>query len=377
MRAGTTAAVAALSCLALTACAGHRAVSSVAPVDEDCSALVLDNDGQRIFACNYDNITDDDGRVFIHKRGLVKTGFNPNTTGQVARWTARYASVVFSLLGYQQAWGGMNERGLAFSTMALEATQSPEPDHRPPLDWLWPQYMLDTCETVDQVIASDAFVRTTTVDHYLFADRFGGVAVIEFLFGQMVAHTGADLCVAALTNSTYANVCAMWEMVRDGGSCTSRDNSFERFCRAARRLDAFEPTTTEAAVAYAFDTLRRIYPARIQSMTRWSLVFDTANLRAYFRTQRNSEIRWVDLARFDLRCASPALVLDVNAPLSGDVAGAFTTFDAAADWWFMRGYLDRWGIPYDPAALERVHDLLTGYPCIQHRRPGAVRPAPG
>ena len=96
-----------------------------------CSSIALDNRGQYILGGNYD--LPDPGMVFILKRGLVKTGFNPGTTGAYAEWTAKYASVVFSLLGYQHAWAGMNEAGLAFSTMRLEATENAPPDHRPPL----------------------------------------------------------------------------------------------------------------------------------------------------------------------------------------------------------------------------------------------------
>ena len=64
--------------------------------------------------------------------------------------------------------------------------------------------MLDTCGTVEEVIAADPQVRIfETVDHYLVADRQGNCAAIEFLDGQMVYHTGEKLPVKALTNSTY------------------------------------------------------------------------------------------------------------------------------------------------------------------------------
>ncbi|NIV31091.1 MAG: hypothetical protein GWN58_16835, partial [Anaerolineae bacterium] len=87
------------------------------------------------------------------------------------------------LAGIQLAWAGMNEAGLAISTMWLGETRSPAPDERPPLaSPLWIQYQLDTCATVEEVMANDARVRIAdAVDHYLVCDRSGACAAVEFL----------------------------------------------------------------------------------------------------------------------------------------------------------------------------------------------------
>ena len=63
---------------------------------------------------------------------------------------------------------------MAISTMSLDETGQPSADERPPLDsGEWVQYILDTCATVEEVIAIDSQVRILTVDHYLVADRHG------------------------------------------------------------------------------------------------------------------------------------------------------------------------------------------------------------
>jgi penicillin V acylase-like amidase (Ntn superfamily) len=346
------------------------------PEFDDCSAFVLDNRGQAIFACNYDMSADDDGMVFIHKRGTVKTAFAASTTGEMARWTATYGSIAFSLVGNQHAWAGMNERGLAFSTMRLDRTVSPPPDHRPPVDWLWPQYILDTCETVDDVIASDALVRTETVDHYLFADRFGGVAVIEFLDGRMVSHTGPELCVAALTNTTYSQSCEMWERLRETRNYRSEDFSIERFCLAADRVAEFTGSSTAGAVDFAFESLRGIYRLPYNGYTRWSIVFDTLNLRAYFKTKRSPEIRWVDLEAFDLRCGCPVMMLGINEVPSGDVTGAFTDYDSDRNLEFREAYYRWWRIPFDHQDMLRLSEYLESFPCRHNRRPEGRRVMP-
>jgi choloylglycine hydrolase len=346
------------------------------PFADDCSSVALNNRGQAILGGNLDWIEDVDGMLYILKRGVAKTGLSASTTGVVARWTAKYASLAFSLVGCQHAWAGMNERGLVFSTMALQSTGNPPPDERPPLTMMWPQYILDTCETVEDVIASDALVRIWTVDHFLFADRFGGVAVIEFLDGEMVAHTGPELCANALTNTTYSQACSVWEPSSSTGDYSSYSNSIERFCRAAGKLTEFEGGSTAHAVEYAFETLREMYPPETRWHTQWSIVFDTTNLRAYFKTQREPELRWVDLEAFDLRCGRPVMMLGINEVESGDVTEAFSEYDSGRNRAFREAYYDQWNLTYDPEGMSQLLRHLESFPCTQSRRIGVRRMMP-
>ena len=169
-----------------------------------CSALSVTADGRVIFGANLDYRLHTRGQLFVNKRGVRKTGMIASTMGVYAEWVSNYASVTFNFVGYHFPWGGMNEEGLVMSTMALPQTVYPPPDHRPVVDsGFWLQYILDTCATVDDVIASDAMVRNITVDHYLVADRNGASAVIEYIDGELVVHTGEDLPVSVLTNWFY------------------------------------------------------------------------------------------------------------------------------------------------------------------------------
>jgi penicillin V acylase-like amidase (Ntn superfamily) len=178
-----------------------------------CTALCLDSGDHCVFGANQDN-TLRMGLVFINKRQVLKTSWDPSTSGAYAHWVSRYGSVTVNLVGYQMAWAGMNEAGLMISTMSLAGTQGPSPDERPPfLGPYWVQYQLDSHSTVEQVIASDSEIRVapSAVDHYLVCDRTGDCAVIEFLRGEMVVHRGASLPVQALTNSTYEESLAALE----------------------------------------------------------------------------------------------------------------------------------------------------------------------
>ena len=146
--------------------------------DQTCTSFRLDNGGQAVFGSNYDNLNQE-GMLVVNKRGVSKTGWEAGTTGKYARWTAEYGSVTFNHAGPQFAWAGMNEAGLAISTMGLNSSHSPAPDERPPLvNSLWIQYQLDTSATLEEVMANDSRVRISdTVDHYLICDRSGACAM--------------------------------------------------------------------------------------------------------------------------------------------------------------------------------------------------------
>ena len=73
----------------------------------------------------------------------------------------------------------------------------------------------------------------------------------------------------------------------------------------------------ERAVEYAFDTLKQ---ASHPFLTVWSIVFDSQNLRVYFRTKWNNEIRYVDFSKLDFSCGAPVQMLDIHEKLSGDVS---------------------------------------------------------
>jgi hypothetical protein len=247
------------------------------------------------------------------------------------------------------AWAGMNEAGLAISTMWLGDTHNPPPDERPPLiSALWIQYQLDTCATLADVMANDARVRIAdTVDHYLVCDRSGACAAVEFLEGQTVFHTGDAMPVKTLTNHAYGKAVTAWQAGRLRG-----DNSLERFGIAADRVTGFQPAGAASAVAYAFDTLDQASgQATGGSPTQWSIVFDTENLRVHWRTSRNPEIRTVDLARLDFDCRSPIETLDVHASLAGDVSDQWGRYDFDANLQHTLSFLEKWG-GADLSALE-------------------------
>jgi penicillin V acylase-like amidase (Ntn superfamily) len=351
------------------------------PEGAGCSAATFMAGGNTIFAANLDYVNFCRGQIFINPLGLHKTGVIPGTTGVNAEWSSKYASVTFNFVGYQIAWAGMNEAGLVMSTMSLNQTELPRPDPRPVLDsGNWIQYLLDTCATVDEVLAADDLVRNLTVDHYLVADRSGAAATIEFLDGELVAHTGGDLPVSVLTNSPYSELLSQWQIHGGSGDYGGMDSSSQRFCIAADRVTAFDGTSAEEGVAYAFQTLQAIAGQRFSEHTsQWRLVFDTGALRAYFKTDDDRTLRWVDLEAFNPWCGQPVQMLDIHARVSGDAASVFHDYSHAEALDQMLWFIDFWpGVEATPTSASQLLRYYESFACESRPlvRQGARRVRP-
>jgi len=301
-----------------------------------CSSVNFVNSGYSVFGKNLDNTYTTHGLILINKRGVERKSPYVSTTGARARWISKYASENFSFVHVGLVWTGMNEKGLVISMMGIPETEGPPPDERPPLvDGLWVQYMLDTCSTVEEVLAAAKDVRILTIDHYHIADRHGNSAALEFLGGEEIVYTGDDLPVSVLTNSTYASSIQDWIRYNENPFYPP-NGSIRRFRIAANRIEEFSSTDTDSAVEYVFETLHEIRSERIYGFpntTQWSFVFDTRNRRAYFRTYSHPGIKYFDLLDFDSSCSNPVQMLDVQTPLDGSVFPYFedVTFDAACD----------------------------------------------
>jgi choloylglycine hydrolase len=337
--------------------------------------------GTTIFGANLDYRYFCRGQVFINPRRLHKTGVLAGSTGAYAEWGSRYASVTFNFVGYQIAWAGMNEAGLVMSTMALDQTELPPADPRPVLDsGNWMQYLLDTCATVDEVLAKDEVVRVLTVDHYLVADRSGAAATLEYLDWELVAHAGGNLPVSVLTNSPYSEVLRLWQVYGGSANYAWMDSSSQRFCIAADRVSAFAGADAEEGVEFGLDTLDAVAGQRFSVHTsQWSLVFDTGALRAYFRTHADPTLRWVDLEAFYPWCDRPVQMLDIHAALAGDVAPAFHDYSHADARDHLMWFIGFWPTEATPATVDYLLRHFESFACEPRQlvRHGArrVRPA--
>ena len=95
---GFTALLILLTLLLVLAGCGLPGGAGLPPAGRACTSFCLDNGGQAVFGTNYENEIWE-GLLFVNKRGVTKTGWEPSTAGTYARWTSRHGSVTFNLAG--------------------------------------------------------------------------------------------------------------------------------------------------------------------------------------------------------------------------------------------------------------------------------------
>ncbi len=290
-----------------------------------CTCACLDHDGACIFGENFDFPFREGTLLFVNKRNVTKTGWEPGLTGKVARWTSRYGSVTFNLAGYQQPFGGMNEAGLAVGSMYLAEGGTTRTDARPTLSGgLWVQYQLDNFATVKEVLASEANIRHFGIFmHYLFCDRTGECATVEYLDGKLVSHTGPTMPVKVLADTGYQGAVEAWRNHSPSGDAQLRfHDAADKLSEYARTVSAGSQGEKSGASA---DAAAVQYVLHVQSIvsrpsTVWTAVYDTRNLRVYFRTGRDPRIREIAFAKLDFSSRTPVRMLDIDTELVGDIS---------------------------------------------------------
>jgi penicillin V acylase-like amidase (Ntn superfamily) len=330
-----------------------------------CTSICLNTNGYAMFATNYDHQIPQ-GLIFLNRRNVKKSFWEKTDgTSQSTCWTSKYGSLTFNLCWHQHAWGGMNEKGLVITTMYLEGSKSPAPDKRP---WLysdmWRQYILDTCKTVKEVIASDKLIRIRDfVEHFLVCDRNGNCATIEFINGKMVCHSGSTLPIKCLTNSTYEESINSWKnnQLADPPGIRYK-SSLLRFQIAADRVRDFQSADTGSNIAYAFETLKSV----AGHITQWSIVFDAQNYRIHFHTRSHPEIRIIDLKKLDFSCKTPTKMLNIHEKLSGDITMKLKLYSSEFHYNHALAALKRWGGDYNPAQIKQYIKFMEGFSCIEN-----------
>ena len=281
-----------------------------------CTTFCMkDNNGHLIFGRNFD-FPSGLGYVEINHRSQLKTAF-VTPPEKPFSWISKYGSISFNQIGREFPYGGMNEAGLVIEQMWLQEAKYPEMDDRKALTELqWIQYQLDNAASVDEVIASESWLRisftSTAPLHFLIADSSGKVATIEFMEGKMKVHTGTTLPHPVLANCMY-ETSLDYKLKKENGNTESfakwTENSSGRFKIAADMIGSWTPEKGQL-VDYGFSVLAQVAQG---DATQWSIIYDISEMKIHFRTNSNPTIRSVNFRDFDYTCNSNALRLDINS----------------------------------------------------------------
>ena len=340
-------------------------IQSLAGDVEACTTFCLDTPNGPIFGANLDLFIPGDGLVFINHRGVAKTSFGPGTTGVAASWVSKYGSVTFNVAGREMAFGGMNEAGLVVGSMELLKSEFPEPDERPPFPiGFWAQYVLDTCATVEEAIQVDSKVRIqdeAPPNHFLIADANGNCAAVEWVDGECVTYTGTSLPVKAMSNMRYGYALAAYKRGGPRFWWSNPGQSAERFAEAQARNQSFDASRDTNAVNYAFGTLLNVAAPH----TKWSIVYDIANREIWYGTVVSRPVKHISFANLDFSCDAPLLMLDVNAPVEGDVERIFSPYDHDVNLRVFRTICDRFNLGISEDMAVGVMRHIESFKCAQ------------
>lgn len=280
-----------------------------------CTTFFLkNNDGKMIFGRNFD-FPAGQGHIQINQRGVKKSSFIAPPE-KLFQWISEYGSISFNQNGREFPYGGMNEAGLVIEQMWLEESVYPEYDERNALTELqWIQYQLDKAGSVEEVIASDKYLRISFTSvaklHFLVADASGNSAVIEYLNGRMSVKTGDSLPYSVLANSCYSTSLDYKKQKETGAEVTyspMEENSSGRFLTAARMITGDIPRGTYL-INYGFSILDAVAQG---PATQWSIIYDLTDRNIYYRTHQNTEIRRIDFNSFQYNCSVNHLFMDID-----------------------------------------------------------------
>ena len=280
-----------------------------------CTTFCQNGNDSLVFGKNYDwNV--EDGHILINPRGLERKALLMGP-GEPMQWTVTHGSITFNQYGRDFPNGGMNEAGLVIEVLWLAQSRFPREVNKPVLEDLqWIQYQLDTSATIEEVITStkQISVRSRAPIHFMAADRTGATATFEFLNGQLVVHSGEKMPEPVLANHTYAESVTNF----NNQGITSEfygKGSLERFARAAQRTR--KGPTNQNPINYAFATLDNVAQG---SYTQWSIVYDQKQKVIHFKTRSRPKIKFISMKDVDFKCGQPALFMDLNKSVSGNIA---------------------------------------------------------
>ncbi len=306
-------------------------LSSLTP----CSSFTLKKGDTHIYGRNLDERSDIPGFILVNKRGVLKKSitFQYLLSGKQDNersfsWKSKYGSITFNNWTSNLPDGGMNEEGLFFEEMTLLKTVLPDNKGQKKMFMnQWIQYILDTCKTVEEVIAS---AKNISLDgwgwHFFAADKTGKSVVIEFIDGKPVIHTGKDLPYPLLCNSTYSEELKKLKKFEGfgGKKKIAINDAFlpeTRFVKGVKLLKKYNSNINKSAVDYGFHILKTITSKKWNKLAK---IYDVKNKKIYFHSNQSRKIKYFDFNAFDFTCNTASKVLfDVHADISGNIAKYF------------------------------------------------------
>lgn len=342
---------------------------------DNCSMINLTSGDTVILGRNHDENYSNCLLVF-NPGGLYKEGFDFENEAY-PKWTAKYASITFNILGAGFSILGMNEKGLAIGHMGFREAKYPPKDDRPVLDQIqFITYILDNCANTSEVIKTTDEIRiddeSITREHYFVCDKSGQLAIIEPIEGTLVIYTNETIPYPIISNDSYKKSLEYLKSYDGfGGETPIPERTFgveEIMAIGASKIESFLSAGNQGIIYSAFSILNDIgfnkYPppegitVHPNYGTQFTTVFDLKNLSVYFCTKSNGSIRQVDFDFFDLACMSGMKIVEIEKTEGGNISNLFVDYSSEKNC----NYLKEWNKQLVNPIPAELLQFLCNYP---------------
>lgn len=291
-----------------------------------CSTVALGLANRPVVAYSFDFAPTGAGFIFVNPAGATRSSI---MDGAPAQWPARFGSVTFNQLGPGMPAAGMNTAGLVVTLMWNDDATYGGDAAAPVVNELeFIQHLLDTSGSVDQALAAlnDVRIQGLVPIHFFLADGTGATAAVTPSANGLSVHTGDDMSIPALTNTSYADLLQRIEAYEGFGGdqplpSAAEPTSLNRFIAAAAASRRIGPHTATSDQAFA------VLEEVANPTTRWQIVFDPTNQQIAFHVAGHSDTHLVELANIDFRCREHALSADLTRLSGQDLQTALAPTD--------------------------------------------------
>lgn len=232
-----------------------------------CRAAAFGQGSSRYIVKSFD-FDVDGGQFFRSDRGQAKKALVLKPSLKPLTWISRYSSVIFTQLGPNLPFGGMNERGLTVEALWLEKSPMADEDSRLAInESQYIQYLLDRAENVEEVInlSNDLQIsRVFAPVHYFICDKAQICAVAEMSKAGLRFKKISDRRQQMVENISHG------QMIKVPGA-NKIFASFTKHLSQAQTAD----------VKSSFEWLEKV---KTPGWSRWQVVYDLERLELQFRS---------------------------------------------------------------------------------------------
>lgn len=266
---------------------------------ECCTRIFWNNNSKaKLVARTMDLFISDEPQIWMNPKGMEHQSVVDDNG---LKWKSTFGSVVVSAFNVKDlVTDGMNEKGFAVHALALTTTQYEKRDNRPGVNYgEWLQYLLDTCQNVEEAIHAHAHFQVVPIAvnefvwplHLIIEDATGDSAIIEFVAGEMKVYHSSQYCVAT-TEPTYDQHLINFANFGTQALPTLVDSK-SRFIRASAYLKELpEPKNAEEGISLLRNAITKLFQNNQFSAsykgekrgvaTLWTAIADLTNRVYYF-----------------------------------------------------------------------------------------------